>query len=67
MSVNDDDIPTKSSPPALIGSHVMTILRHLALAETVDVDDGTQIVQTEPGGSLRRFPNRALGRLTVSK
>ena len=66
VAVHDNRMPAERVPPRTVGVHVVAPLRRAALTEAVDVGDGAEVVERVPLCHLRRFPDRALCRLTVA-
>ena len=46
MPIHDDGMPAESSPACAVGLHIMLQHRGVALSQSIDVDDGAEIVQT---------------------
>jgi len=66
VTVDDDGMPAEGLPPVPVRRHVVAPLRRAALAESVHVGDGAQVVEPVAIRDLGRLPHRALCRLAVA-
>ena len=67
VPVDDDRVPAERVPAPLDLRHVVIELCRTALAQTVDVDDGAQIVELVELRDVRRFPHRTFSDLAVAE
>jgi hypothetical protein len=66
VPVDLDGAPAEAAQPLGVGRRVPAVHRLAALAQTVDVEDGDQIVEVLVAGVLERLPHRAFGELGVA-
>ena len=67
VPVDDDRVPAERVPAPLDLRHVVIELCRTALAQTVDVDDGAQVVELVELRDVRRFPHRTFSDLAVAE
>ena len=67
MAVNDFRAPAERFKPFRINADIMAERRFLALAETVRVHDGDQIIQLVNAGERCGFPDRTLGDFAIAE
>lgn len=57
VSINDNGVPAKGLETLLVDVHLVAEGSWLGLAKTVDVEDGTQVVQLVVAGEVDGFPD----------
>lgn len=66
VAVDDDRVEAEALDAFAIRVHVVLQQSRLRLAQTVDIEDGAQIVQIVVRGEIQRLPDRAFGALAVA-
>jgi len=66
VAVDNDGVEAKSVEPFAVDLHVVLERCRFRLAQSVDVEDGAQVVQLVVAGKMQGFPNRALGAFTIA-
>ncbi len=65
VPVDDEGVPTERLELSGENARVAPVHGFLGLAETIDVDDGAEVLETEMGAGVGRFPDRSLRALAV--
>ena len=58
MAVDNHGMPTETGPAGSIAFHIVFQHRGIALAESVDIDDGAEIIESVMARNVGRFPDR---------
>ena len=66
MPVNHQRLPAKAGPPGAIGLHV--VLQHggIALTQSIDIDNGTEVIQAMIARDFNRFPYGSLDGFSIT-
>ena len=66
MPVHHQRLPAKASPPGAITLHV--VLQHggIALTESIDIDNGTEVIQTMIARDFSRLPYGSLDGFSIA-
>src|SRR4051794_38155565 len=67
VSIYRAHLPTKRGKPLGIDFNIMVIHRSLTLPETIDVNNGNEIIQLVIRRERRSFPDAAFGNFSVAE
>ena len=66
MPVNHQRLPPKACPPGAITLHVVLQHRGIALTESIDIDNGTEVIQPMMARDLSRFSYGSLDGFSIA-